>query len=69
MQLKRNLKIKCRSIGYSVETGVFERNGTTLIVAGAPRSHYGYGQVSGTDGVESRISTNNVSLGRVSRSG
>ncbi|CAH2241558.1 jg3894 [Pararge aegeria aegeria] len=32
-------------LGYSVESGIFERNGTTLIVAGAPRSHFGYGQV------------------------
>ncbi|XP_045768138.1 integrin alpha-9-like isoform X1 [Maniola jurtina] len=32
-------------LGYSVESGIFERNGTNLIVAGAPRSHHGYGQV------------------------
>ncbi|CAH2108620.1 unnamed protein product [Euphydryas editha] len=32
-------------LGYSVESGVFEENGTTLHVAGAPRSKSGYGQV------------------------
>ncbi|XP_023955145.1 integrin alpha-V isoform X1 [Bicyclus anynana] len=32
-------------LGYSVESGVFDKNGTNLIVAGAPRSHFGYGQV------------------------
>ncbi|XP_052739433.1 integrin alpha-4 isoform X3 [Bicyclus anynana] len=31
-------------LGYSVESGVFKRNGPNLIVAGAPRSR-GYGQV------------------------
>nr|XP_026489448.1 integrin alpha-V-like [Vanessa tameamea] len=32
-------------LGYSVESGVFENNGTILYVAGAPRSKSGYGQV------------------------
>ncbi|CAG9785810.1 unnamed protein product [Diatraea saccharalis] len=31
--------------GYSVESGIFEENGTVLRVAGAPRSSKGYGQV------------------------
>lgn len=31
--------------GYSVESGVFEENGTTLFVGGAPRSKMGLGQV------------------------
>ncbi|CAK1540751.1 unnamed protein product [Leptosia nina] len=32
-------------LGYSVESGVFEANGKTLYVAGAPRSKSGLGQV------------------------
>ncbi|XP_032515403.2 integrin alpha-PS3-like isoform X3 [Danaus plexippus] len=32
-------------LGYSVESGIFEKNGRTLYVAGAPRSKAGYGQV------------------------
>ncbi|XP_049868275.1 integrin alpha-PS3-like isoform X2 [Pectinophora gossypiella] len=31
--------------GYSVESGIFDMNGSTLYVAGAPRSKMGYGQV------------------------
>ncbi|XP_028156262.1 integrin alpha-PS3-like [Ostrinia furnacalis] len=31
--------------GYSVGSGVFQKNGSTLYVAGAPRSKRGYGQV------------------------
>ncbi|XP_022123941.2 integrin alpha-PS3 [Pieris rapae] len=32
-------------LGYSVESGVFEANGKTLYIAGAPRSKSGFGQV------------------------
>lgn len=32
--------------GYSVESGIFEVNGTVLHIAGAPRSKKGYGQVN-----------------------